>query len=219
MLVADEFRGTLEDDTLAAAVEREGYLTVTVNDTERRRSRVRTTAEDGTDLGIVVARELRDGDVLRADGRFVVVSLAETTALVLDFAGAGEDAALTALELGHTVGNRHWDLTVEGERAYLPVTDSRERMEATVDPYLPDGVTKYYEDVSPTLFNDESAGYTYGSDGHKPDHGHGHDPDSENHHGRGHGHHTGHDRYPDHDHSHDDSERQFELDNGGGEDS
>lgn len=219
MLVADEFRGPLEDDTLAAAVEREGYLTVTVDDTERRRSRVRTTAEDGTDLGIVVARELRDGDVLRADGQFVVVSLAETTALVLDFAGAGEDAALTALELGHAVGNRHWDLTVEGERAYLPVTDSRERMEATVDPYLPDGVTKHYEDVSPTLFDDESAGDTYGSGGHEPDHGHGHGPDSGHHHGRGHGHHTGHDRYPDHDRLHDDGERQFELDSGGGEDS
>jgi urease accessory protein len=218
MLVADEFCGPLEDDTLAAAVEQEGYLTVTVDDTERRRSRVRTTAEDGTDLGIVVARELRDGDVLGADGRFVVVSLAETTALVLDFGGADEDAALTALELGHAVGNRHWDLTVEGERAYLPVTDSRERMEATVNPYLPDGVTKHYEDVSPTLFDDESAGY-YGSDEHEPDHGHGHGSDSEHHHGRGHGHRTSHDRYPDHDRSHDDSGRQFELDNGEGEDS
>lgn len=179
MRVADEFHGTLDDDALAAAVEREGHLTVTVDDTERRRSRVRTTTEDGTDLGIVVARELRDGDVLEADGQFVVVSLAAMQAMVLDFAAA-EDAALTALELGHAVGNRHWNLAVDGERAYLSVTDSRERMEATVHPSLPDGVTVDYESVPPTLFEDDPAGHTHGEDdghGHALSHGHSHDHD------------------------------------------
>ena len=186
MLVADEFRGTLDDDALAATIEREGALTVTLDDTERRRSRVRTTAEDGTDLGIVVARELRDGDVLEADGRFVVVSLAATPALVLDFA-AVEDAALAALELGHAVGNRHWDLAVAGERAYLPVTEDRERMEATVDSLLPDGVTVDYEDVPPTLFDD----------GDQPDAGHG-----QHHHA--------------HSHSHDHGVRSLDADGGEG---
>ncbi|PSQ42942.1 urease accessory protein UreE, partial [Halobacteriales archaeon SW_7_68_16] len=85
MEVADEFLGTLDDGALAARVEADDPLAVTVDDTERRRSRFRTTADDGTDLGVVVARELRDGDVLDADGRPVVVSLASVEAMVVDF--------------------------------------------------------------------------------------------------------------------------------------
>jgi urease accessory protein len=157
MLVADEFLGTLGDDAVASRVEQADGLTVTVDDVERRRSRFRTTADNGQEIGVVVARELQDGDVLDADGTPVVVSLAAVEAMVLDYSGVtAPDTALlgSALELGHAVGNRHWDLVVEAECAYLPLTDSRERMQATVEDHLPAAATVRYESVQPTLFDD-----------------------------------------------------------------
>jgi len=156
MLVAEEFVGTLDDDAVASRVEREGHLTITADDVDRRRSRFRTTANNGRSIGVVVARELRDGDVLAADGTLIVVSLTPIDAMILDFGGVtGSDTGLvtTALELGHAVGNRHWDLVVEGGCAYLPLADSRERMEATIEPYLPEGVDVRYDAVQPTLFD------------------------------------------------------------------
>lgn len=185
MLVADEFLGTVDDPDVAARVDADP-LTVTLDDTERRRSRVRTTAEDGTDVGIVVGREVRDGDVLLADDRPVVVSLEPVEAMVLDFDGVAGDVvstATTALALGHAVGNRHWDLAVEGTRAYLPVTEDRERMESEVRPHLPDGVIVGSDSVSPALFDDAT-----------PDHDHSHDDGSDDHGADGHSH-------SDHDHA------------------
>lgn len=64
MLIADTYVGSLDDPDVAARVASVDPLCVVVDDADRRRSRVRTTATDGTDLGIVVGRELRDGDVL-----------------------------------------------------------------------------------------------------------------------------------------------------------
>ena len=199
MLVADEFLGTLEDSDVAARVDDETGLTVTLDDTERRRSRVRTAAEDGTDVGIVVPRELRDGDVLLADDRPVVVSLEPVEALVLEFGGVegnASSAATAALELGHAVGNRHWDLAVEADRAYLPVTDSRERMLAETDGDLPDGVTAGSESVSPALFDDSTPEHD-----HSHGAGHSHDDEHSHDHGGDDGHSHSHD---DNDHSHDD---------------
>ena len=209
MLVADEFLGTLDDPDVATHVDADA-LTVTLDDVERRRSRVRTSAEDGIDVGIVVGRELRDGDVLAAEGRLVVVSLAPVEAMVLDFSGIddGTAAATAALELGHAVGNRHWDLAVEGSRAYLPVTESRGRMEAKVRPHLPDGVTVGTDSVSPALFDDATPDHDHshgGNDDDGRDHSHGEDGHSHDHsdsdlaHGSGDG---GHDHVHSHGHEH-----------------
>jgi len=176
MLVADSYLGHRDDPDLADRLDGGECLTVTVDDTERRRSRVRTTAEDGTDLGIVVSRELRDGDVLDADGTLVLVSLATIEALVVDFDGVegSTPAALAALELGHAAGNRHWDLAVEGERAYLPLAEKRERMESEIRPHLPDSATIKTDDVSPALFDDGDDGHgehSHGAGGHAHSHG------------------------------------------------
>jgi len=192
MLVADTYLGTVDDAALQRRLDREDTIAVTLDETERRRSRVRTATQDGTAVGVVVGRELRDGDVLDADGTLVVVSLADVAAMVVDVAdaaGAADDATsaiLDVLRLGHAVGNRHWDLAIDGTRAYLPRTEDPERMEAAVRPLLPAGATITYEDVTPALFDaargtsghDHSDGHPHG---HGPEDGHGHALD---HHGR-----------------------------------
>jgi len=224
MLVAETFVGRLDDESVAERVESSDPLRVAVDETERRRSRFRTTAADGTDLGVVVARELRDGDVLSTGDRLVVVSLEAVEAMVVDFEGVADPdraAVTTALELGHAVGNRHWDLAVADGRAYLPLADTPDRMETTVEPHLPDGATVGYEAVPPTLF-DEGGGadHGHGEAGHgHGDHSHGHGEDGHSHSHDGDADHS----HGDGDHSHDHGVRTLDPksggDSAGGEDS
>jgi urease accessory protein len=153
MLLADTCLGHRED----VRVDLDGTRSVTLTDEERRRSRVRTTTDDGTDLGIVVGTVLGDGDVLATEGgERIVVSLASTTALVVDLRAASDADLTAAVALGHAAGNRHWDLAVDGGRAYFPVTAERERMESEIRPHLPAGATIRFDTVSPALFDDGS---------------------------------------------------------------
>jgi urease accessory protein len=174
MLVANTYLGHRDDDAIAEAVDTSDHATVVLTDTERQRSRVRTETTDGRDLGIVVARDLADGDVLAAeDGTLVVVELAAIEALVLDFADT-DVSPTAALELGHAVGNKHWNLAVREREALFPVTDSKERMEDTVADLLPADVPTRYEHVPPTTFDDDGADHTHGDGTSMHDDGHGH---------------------------------------------
>ncbi|AEM59208.1 urease accessory protein UreE (plasmid) [Haloarcula hispanica N601] len=178
MLVADTYLGHRDDATVAEDIDTSDHATVVLSDTERQRSRVRTETTDGCDLGIVVARDLADGDVLEAeDGTLVVVELAAIEALVLDFADS-DVSPTAALELGHAVGNRHWNLAVRDRETLFPVTDSKERMETTVAELLPADVPTRYEHVPPTTFDDEGVDHTHrdgtgmhDGGGHAHDHG------------------------------------------------
>jgi urease accessory protein len=170
MLVADTYLGHRDDPDVADRLTDADPLRVTLSDTDRRRSRVRTETVGGQDLGVVVARDLEDGDVIEtADGTLVVVELAAVEALVLGF-GDADVTATDALALGHALGNRHWDLAVRGTEALCPVPDSRERMEATVADLLPDGVCTRFERVPPTTFDDGGADHSH--DGHGQARGH-----------------------------------------------
>ena len=177
MRVADTYVGKRSDEAVAARLAREGFETITVDEAERRRSRFRTQTEAGTALGVTVGRELTAGDVLAAEDLLVVVELEPVEAMVVDLGDAG--GSLTgAVALGHAVGNRHWDLVVEGVRAYVPVVEDRERMARAVDPLLPDGVTVDYVSVSPALFDGTTPDHgSSGTDSRRGEHAHAHDAD------------------------------------------
>jgi urease accessory protein len=157
--------------------------TVVVDETDRRRSRFRTTTEAGTEVGVVVGRELRAGDVLSGDGLAVAVELEPVEALSVDLADL---ASRAAVELGHAAGNRHWKMAVRDGTVLFPVADSVDRMAAAVELHLPDGATVGTESVPPSVFD---GGH------HEPGHGHDHSHDHAGDHTHPHG-----DR---HDHSHD----------------
>jgi urease accessory protein len=193
MLVAERYLGHRDDEAVASRLAATDPLRVVLSDVDRRRSRVRTETVGGTDVGIVVARELGDGDVLETDdGALVVVELAAVDALVIDFDDA-DVSATAALAVGHAAGNRHWDLAVRGSEALFPVPDSRERMRSAIGGDLPPGVTTRFESVPPTTFDD----------GHVPDHGHGEGGHAHDHGGDG-DEHT-------HDHEHGEDARRHDY--------
>lgn len=170
MLVAETHLGHEDDPAVAERLDGSDPVRVVLSDTDRRRSRVRTETTEGRDLGIVVGRVLRDGDVLEAeDGTPVVVELAAVDALVLDLAAA-DLAPATALELGHAVGNRHWDMAIRDGEAVFPVPDTRERMAAAVEELLPDAPYRF-EAVPPGTFDDGTPEHSHSHGGHSHDDG------------------------------------------------
>jgi urease accessory protein len=205
MFVATTYLGRRDDPGTAARLDdADEVLHVVLSDTERRRSRVRTETADGRDLGVTVGRDLADGDVLETeDGHLVVVELAAVDALILEF-GDADVGAVSALELGHAVGNRHWKLAIRGDEAVIPVPASTDRLESTIDEFLPD-VPRRYESVPPTTFDDGGVDHDHGHD-HDHDQGHDHDHENGHNHDHGQGQADGHEHGPPHDHASDEND-------------
>lgn len=176
MLVADTVVGNRADPAVAERLDEGAPLRIDVTETERRRSRFRTTAADGTEVGVVVGRDLQDGDVLAADDQLVLVGLEPVDAIALDFS-ASSIPPTEAMAVGHAVGNRHWNLAVEDETVLIPAGAEREQIEATVGPLLERGVDLRVVEVSPATFDEAETpdhDHTH-RDGHAHQHVHGPD--------------------------------------------
>lgn len=176
-----EIAQVIETHELDGSLER-----VILDETERWRSRLRVTTEAGTELGVLVDRpELVTGDVLLIeDDLAVVVAFDSLEAFVIEFP-APEAAVSTAVELGHRVGNQHWDISVEGSSVYIPVEADRSIIEDVLGPYIPAEATTRYETVEAERFI-ENDGDRNGSHDHDHDHGPAteHDHDHEHDHDR-----------------------------------
>ena len=203
--------GNVESDPeLAAKIdahEQAGTLeTVVLDDTERKRSRLRVTTDAGTDLGVLVDQpELVAGDVLLCnDDRAAVVAFEEREAFVIEFPAA-EAAVSTGVELGHRIGNQHWDIAVENATLYIPVEADRAIIEDVLGPYIPAAATTRYETVDAERFidggDDEASevalDHDHAGEQSHDDHGHTHDHEHEHSHEHGHSHDDTHD----HDHA------------------
>lgn len=187
-------------ETLAAH-EADGTLErVVLDNTERRKSRLRVETDAGTDLGILVDQpELSAGDVLVVEAEFaVVVEFEAREAFVIDLPEPTESALLTAVELGHRVGNQHWDIAVDDGTVYIPVEADKAIIEDVLGPYLPADAETRYEVVDADRFVDGDQTVDHG---HGSDHDHGHGSDHDHSHGSDHEHTHSHES--DHSHSHD----------------
>lgn len=82
---------------------------------DRKKSRLRVETDAGTDLGIIVDQgELRSGDVLFIDDDVApVVTFRRRDAYVVELPTPSVEAMSDVVELGHRVGNQHWDIAVE----------------------------------------------------------------------------------------------------------
>ena len=219
MIRVDGVVGTTDDPDLAneiAAHEADGTLeTVTLDSADRRKSRLRVATDAGTDLGVLVDKpELAAGDVLVCDDdRAVVVAFESREAFVIELPASSTPAA--TVELGHRIGNQHWDIAVEEHRVYIPVEADRAIIGDVLGPYLPEGTETWYETVDAERFVEEgSTDHGHGADhdhGHGADHDHNHRAD----HDDGHRHESDHGHGSDHGHSHDDEADHSHSHDGG----
>jgi len=181
--LAAEIEGHEETETLERVVLETG---------DRRKSRLRVETDAGTDLGILVDQpELSAGDVLFVDDdHAAVIEFEEIEAFVIELPEATESTLLAAVELGHRIGNQHWDVAVEAGAVYIPVEADKSIIESVLGEYLPAGAETRYEVVEAERF----------VDGETMDHGHG---DHDHSHGSRSDHSPNHGDGPDHSHSHD----------------
>lgn len=183
------------DDGLAARYEdheADGTLERIVVDAEnRRRSRFRATTDRGTDVGVVLDRPaVSSGDVLLAeDDRMIVVALEPRDALALTLPDATPEALSAAAELGHRVGNQHWDLAVEDGVVYVPLEADRHIVERVVDDVIP-GASVRETTVGADLFvtDPEDAGSDRNHRRSHSDHDHSHPHSHEREHEHDHDH-------------------------------
>ncbi|APW99494.1 urease accessory protein UreE [Halobiforma lacisalsi AJ5] len=191
-----------DDDLVAArdAHDERGTLErVVVDADERRRSRFRATTDAGTDVGVVVDRAaVSAGDVLHlTDERMIVVAFEPRDALAVDLPRATDERLEAAIELGHRIGNQHWDLAVEDGVAYVPLAADRHIVERVVSDVVP-GSTVSETTVEADLFVTDADGAKAGH-GHGGGHEHGHEHTHDHDHSSTHDHdHSG---THDHDHS------------------
>jgi len=192
------------DPELAAKIESHedaGTLERVVLETgDRRKSRLRVETDAGTDLGILVDQpELSAGDVLFVeDDHAAIIEFEEIEAFVVELPEATESTLLAAVELGHRIGNQHWDVAVEAGSVYIPVEADKSIIESVLGEYLPAGTETRYEVVDAERFVDgETMDHGHGDHSHGPgsDHDHSHGSGSDHSHSHGDG--------SDHSHSHD----------------
>ncbi len=129
-----------ELETLRETHEERGTLECVVLDAEnRRRSRFRATTDAGTDVGVIVDKPaVSTGDVLLVDDdRMIVVAFEPRDALAISLPDATSEALEAAVELGHRVGNQHWDLAVEDGTVYVPLAADRHIVERVVADVVP----------------------------------------------------------------------------------
>jgi len=132
----------------------------------------------------------------------VVVELEAREAFVIELPEPTESALLTAVELGHRIGNQHWDIAVDDATVYIPVEADKAIIEDVLGPYLPADAETRYEVVDADRFvdSDQTVDHSHDSDhnhSHDADHDHSHDTDHD------HSHDHEHDHESDHSHSHD----------------
>jgi urease accessory protein len=194
------------DDDLAALYaghESAGTLErVVIDADDRRRSRFRATTDAGTDVGVVVDKAaVSAGDVLLVeDDRLIVVAFEPRDALVVSLPDATAERLEAAVELGHRIGNQHWDLAIDDGDVYVPLEADRHIVERVVADVVPGSEiheTTVEADLFVTELEDADPGRARGVD-HDSEHGHEHGSG----HGHGHEHGHSHEYGPEHDHDH-----------------
>ncbi|MFB1064594.1 urease accessory protein UreE [Natrinema sp. H-ect4] len=194
------------DDDLAALYaghESAGTLErVVIDADDRRRSRFRATTDAGTDVGVVVDKAaVSAGDVLLVeDDRLIVVAFEPRDALVVSLPDATAERLEAAVELGHRIGNQHWDLAIDDGDVYVPLEADRHIVERVVADVVPGSEiheTTVEADLFVTDLEDADPGRARGVD-HDSEHGHEHGSG----HGHGYEHGNSHESGPEHDHDH-----------------
>ncbi len=183
-----DLAATRDDHADAGTLER-----VVLDADNRRRSRFRATTDAGTDVGVIVEKAaVSAGDVLlAADDRMIVVAFEPLEALALELPEPTDSTLEAAVELGHRIGNQHWDLAVEDGTVYVPLEADRHIVERVIDDVVPDATLEAVTVEADLFVTDlEHTEHTHGSDHthtHGGDHEHTHGDHSHEHsHGDGH---------------------------------
>jgi urease accessory protein len=96
---------------------------------EMGKVRLRRKTDRGTDIGLVLeqGQKLRHGDILDVEGKYVVVEqVPEKVISILIGKGDTVEKLHKAALIGHTIGNRHRPLAIDGDKISFPLQSDSE---------------------------------------------------------------------------------------------
>lgn len=127
MITATSILGNVyRDAALREKFHRVQGESVKISRLESQRVRMRKSSNKGTDIAIILppGSRLRHGDVvLDAEGRMVVVELEPESVAVVELKDNlhKDDLVEVPVKIGHTIGNLHRPVKLEGNRIYFPI--------------------------------------------------------------------------------------------------
>jgi urease accessory protein len=152
---------------------------------EAQKNRFRKTTRDGAELAVSLDRSvhLANGDILawdEAEYRAVVTVIQLKDVMVVDLSGlvalGTEEMLMTAVELGHAIGNQHWPAVIKGQQVYVPLTVDHKVMASVMRTHAFRGITYTFSpgaDIIPYLAPHEARRLFGGAEG--PVHSHVHE--------------------------------------------
>lgn len=98
---------------------------VRINRPEAQRVRMRKMSDKGTDIAMTLppGTKLRHGDVaLLSEGRMIIVEIEAEKVAVVEVKHLHEDDAIgVPVRIGHTIGNLHRPIKLDGHRIVFPI--------------------------------------------------------------------------------------------------
>lgn len=151
MRLCEAIIGNLEEPRWQESLQGARVAHLDLDEWELKKSRLRRTASDGTDVAVNLDRgtTLKDGDIVAwepSERWAVVVKVHPKEVLHIRLEEAPPDQMIErAMRLGHLLGNQHWPATVVGRSIYVPLAVSREVMSSVLKTHAIAGVTFAFE--------------------------------------------------------------------------
>ncbi|MEM6451131.1 MAG: urease accessory protein UreE [Cyanobacteria bacterium P01_D01_bin.105] len=111
-------------------------LEVEIGRSDRTKGRILTRTASGQPVGLMKDRDwqLREGDVLETvQGHLVLVHVEAQPLMALRFSPNAHNHPTALVQLGHTLGNQHWPITVRGDVVYVEMVATQAQMEKVVN--------------------------------------------------------------------------------------
>jgi len=146
----------IRDSSLTKRVEQasteNNCLEVYLSQSDSFKGRIHAQSTSGEMIGIVKERHwlLTEGDVFETErGQLLIVHLEVQKVMVLSFTDEAKGNEIQLVHLGHTIGNHHWPLLIQGDKIYVQLSADIEVMESTVRSFGIPGLSLNYESRSP----------------------------------------------------------------------
>lgn len=100
--------------------------TIKISRLESQRVRMRKTSDKGTDIALTLAQgtKLRHGDVIMlTEDKMVVVEIEPENVAMIEIKDNihADDIVEVPVRVGHTIGNLHRPIKLEGNKIYFPI--------------------------------------------------------------------------------------------------
>ena len=130
--IAQIYLGNVHRDSdLAELIAAKSCWRVALDRSDRAKGRIHTHTDDGTAIGIIKnrARLMQDGDVFQTKSqKLVLIHLHQQEVLVLDFSALDDNISpATLVNLGHTLGNRHYSIKLKESRIYIQLESDADK--------------------------------------------------------------------------------------------